>query len=182
MDKYPTIEIDGEIYRKINGRWVDPMFLVPPRDILKQIIRKLYNFDSLANYSTEELREQLLYCKNEGILAEAIAFADELQSRYEAGTYGKADVSGLRWILPVRTSLYRMMRNSEGAIKIYNDAQVRFGDDVLSGAVYTSVAAAYCDVGDYDTALKVCKKAWALGEKSLELNAVYERIKKQLYQ
>lgn len=180
MTKYPTVEIDGEIYRFINGQWVDSMFLVPPRDILVKIVRELYNFDSLADYSTEKLREQLLYCKNENMLAETIAFADELQSRYEAGVYGRANVSGLHWLLPVRTSIYRLIGYPMGAIKIYHNAISRFGDGVLSGPLYTSVAAAYCDLCDYETALEMCKKAWALGEKSLELNAVYERIKKFL--
>lgn len=182
MNKYPTVEIDGEIYRFINGQWVDSMFLKPPREILVKIIRKFYKVDRLSEYPIEELREQLLYCKNEGLFVEAVAFADELQSRYEVGTRGGADVSGLRWILPVRTSLFRIMGNPVGAIKIYKDIQSRFGDVASSGALYTSVAAAYCDVDEYEIALKFCNKARALGERSLELSAVYERIKKHLYQ
>lgn len=178
MEKYPTVEIDGEIYRKINGQWVDSMFLKPPREIFVKIIRKFYNFDRLSEYPIEELREQLLYCKNEKLFCEATAFADELQSRYEAGTYGRANVSSLRWLLPVRTSVCRMKDNPVGAIKIYNDAQARFGDRVVSGPLYVSIAAAFCDMEDYETAIEFCKKARAHGERSEELNKVWKRAKK----
>lgn len=176
MDKYLTVEIDSEIYRKINGQWVDSKFLVPPREILELIIHKLFNLDRLSQYPTEELREQLLYCKNEKLFPEAIAFADELQSRYETGVNGIVNIPGLRWILPVSTSLYRMMGNPHRAIEIYNNAITKFGEGVTSGALYVSIAAAYCDLEDYETALKFCNKAWALGDRSLELQAVYKRI------
>ena len=177
MEKYPTVEIDGEIYRNINGRWVDSSSLVPPREILKQIIRKFYYFDSLVKYSAKELREQLLYCKNEELTDEAIAIADELQSRYEVGVRGRADISGLRWLLPVRTSLYRMKGNPRKAIEIYLDAMSRWGDGVVSGPLYVSIAAAFCDIGDYETAIEFCKKTWALGERSEELKIVWKRAK-----
>ncbi len=180
MDKFPTVEINGEIYRFINGQWVDSTFLAPPLEIRKRIVRKYFNFDRLSEYPTNELREQLLYCKNEDLPHEAIAIADELQSRYEMGVRGKADVSSLRWLLPVRTSLCRMINNPRRAIKIYHDAVSRFGDGITSGALYVSIAAANCDVEDYKTALEFCKKARAYDERSEELKIVYMRIKKLL--
>ena len=69
------------------------------------------------------------------------------------------------------------------AIALNREMHGKYGRDVFSVPLYTSVAAAYCDVGDFETAKKVCDYAYfrqggGTGEKN-ELSLVYRRILKQ---
>ena len=52
---------------------------------------------------------------------------------------------------------------------------------MITPALLTSAAAAYCDLGDYDRAKKCCDRAFAQlnGKRNGELSAVYGRIKKE---
>ena len=55
-----------------------------------------------------------------------------------------------------------------------------FGEPRASHVFLVSVAAAYCDIGDYDSAKKCCNKAYAKlnGQHNDELSLVYKRIQK----
>ena len=55
-----------------------------------------------------------------------------------------------------------------------------FGESIASHVFLTSVAAAYCDIGDYYSAKKCYNKAYAKlnGQRNDELSLIYKRIQK----
>ena len=66
-------------------------------------------------------------------------------------------------------------------IKNRNKYLEKYGKHVASPFLYTSLAAAYCDVSDFDNAKKYADKAYSYGrtENHSDLIAVYQRIKKE---
>ena len=168
-----TVEIDGEIYRKINGKWVDSLYLVPALDALQKIVRASCDFESLEKYSNDELEEFIKEFKSYQLYSEGARVVDVLYARY----CEKRDLDKIRWILPVSTSIYRSMGSSQLSIDFYKQAITQHGSYVNSPALLTSVAAACCDVGNYEAAKKLCDRAYATGGYSIELSGVYERIK-----
>jgi hypothetical protein len=59
------------------------------------------------------------------------------------------------------TSCYRQTGQAQKAIDILAEATKRFGQSMVTSALLTSVAAAYCDLGDYIRAKKCCDRAYA---------------------
>jgi hypothetical protein len=86
----------------------------------------------------------------------------------------------VRSILPRYTSILRKTEKPEEAIKVYEDFYGSFGGSISSSALHTSLAGAYCDIGDYFEARKQANKANAMssGNESIELQSVYARIKR----
>ena len=92
----------------------------------------------------------------------------------------KANISEVRRILPRLTSLLRKRGQPEKAIEICETYTQLYNKPVYSSPLFTSIAAAYCDIGDYTTAKKFADRAFAFdGKGSGELSSVYQRIKKE---
>lgn len=86
------------------------------------------------------------------------------------------------YVLPIYTSVLREMGQPKKAIEAYDKYYKLMGKDNV--VLITSVAAAYCDIDDYDMALKLCNKASALQDGkpiSGELSSVYQRIHNKGY-
>ena len=79
--------------------------------------------------------------------------------------------------MPVETSLLRLAHTPQKAIELYEMQVAKFGKEVESPQLLTSIAAAYCDVRDYANAKRLCDRAYAWGGHSYELSAVYGRMK-----
>ena len=176
MGKYKEITVNGETYRQINGKWVDSTYLVPPMDVLREILKSEVNLHSIEECTMDELIDSFNKLRNYELIGEAEAVAQELYERFSACR----DIDRLRWILPIRTSMLRSLDQSRSAIELYRCALDNYGKDIDSAPLLTSVAAAYCDVSDYDTAKQFAGKALALGGYTLELTKVYARINKAL--
>ncbi len=169
-------EIDGEKYYLIKGKIYDSSFLEPDKMTLEKVapivLREAYGADNM------EWEDTLQYIKT--------AKACE---QYAAGI--KACITGLQkfgqneyfvdMTLPILTSMYRLIGKPQLAIDAAEE-YVRKLDVSYSVALLTSVAAAYCDLGDYASAKKFADLAYATqgggkGEKT-ELSLVYARIRK----
>lgn len=85
----------------------------------------------------------------------------------------------VRNILSRYTSILRNLEQSEKAIEVAEKYISLYGKYVYTPALFTSLAGAYCDIGDYVEARKKANVAKAMsGENaSLELINVYARIK-----
>ena len=85
----------------------------------------------------------------------------------------------LRTLITMQTSCLRLINQPEKAIEFYNELYGIYGGSIGSSALYTSIAAAYCDIDDIDSAVKNVNRAHAIskGNSSLELISVYARIK-----
>lgn len=85
-------------------------------------------------------------------------------------------------VFPIITSCYRAVGQPQKAIDFWIENKQIF-TSCLSVPLLTSLAAAYCDVGDYELAKKYANRAYAMqgGGKNYqtELSLVYERIKKE---
>ena len=83
---------------------------------------------------------------------------------------------------PIITSCYRAKGQPQQAIDFWMQNKKLFAS-CLSVPLLTSLAAAYCDVGNYELAKKCANRAYAIQGGSLnystELSLVYRRIKKE---
>ena len=91
-----------------------------------------------------------------------------------------AKPQSIGYILPRATSNYRKIGKPQLAIQLANKYIDKYGDDVISSALLTSMAAAYCDLGELKDARKYADRAKArsAGKSSPELVSLYTRLKR----
>lgn len=172
--------VDGEEYRKVNGYWVDSSYCIPPQSILSEIYKSLIDVKNLSKYSESFLEKHLAEMKNSGLYIESLIIIKHLLPKYEI----ENNITKLRYILPIYTSCLRLSGKPKSAILVFNKATDFYGKAVISGMLVTSVAAAYCDLGELQRAYEFCNRAYALQDgnqgENEELSLVYKRIEKQL--
>ena len=85
------------------------------------------------------------------------------------------------YILPRITSCYRKNHMPRKAIEVLSNAKRVYGVYIITSALITSAAAAYCDLKEYENALKCCR--WAMktfgGHIDSNMRRVMFRIKKE---
>lgn len=175
-NKIERIEYNGCTYYIYNGRFVDELFVMLSDAETIPFANYYFGKIDYKSLETEDLIEYIGSTK--------INKAYNLS--YEAALYALSlDIlpEDIRKILPILTSICREMGKSELAISYANE-YLKKSELYNSVALLTSLAAAYCDIGDFDKALKICNLAYfkqggAKGYKN-ELSLVYARIKKAL--
>ena len=165
-----TVIYQGIQYRRLDKHWVDERYLAVSEE-LQDILNKAYletlNLDLL---DSRELIQRGDQCKATGSVFLAIQLYEKAIQR---GTTADA-----RGVLPRLTSCYRKQGFPKKAIDCAVELRHRFGPDILSPVTLTSLAAAYCDLGEWALARKCADRAYASGAKGAgELRAVYERIR-----
>ena len=170
------IELDGEVYYYNNGVFTDSSFIEVDVTTMKKLSGLLFVDTDYKNLSKNELLKFVTEAKE----------VAQYQLTKDACIYGmekyEDDPFFITRILPVITSCYRLVGDPKGAIEIASKYLNSFKYE--SVALLTSLAAAYCDIKDYDNALKCAKKAYAkqgggTGSKT-ELSLVFMRIKKEM--
>lgn len=172
MSKRIQATLNGEQYMLVKGKWLDSHFIETPLNVAIQLTEQILN-SNVNDFSDEELEKFLMGFKEQGLVTQALRVADVLYERYLA----REDSFKVRWLMPIETSLLRMSHTPQRAIDFYVAQVAKFGKDVESPQLLTSIAAAYCDVHDYASAKRLCDRAYAWGGHSYELSAVYGRIK-----
>lgn len=170
------IELDGEVYYFINNKFVDSMFCAVPDEIAKKLSYKFFKKYDYENYSKEEILE---FVKN-------LKTGEQYQKTKEVCEYALSkfgeDESFVKTILPITVSTYRALHQSHLAISVAQKYTDLFKCD--SSALWTSVAAAYCDVGEYKQSLTFIKLAVKKQRQtrlpSFELKEVIKRVAKSL--
>ena len=118
--------------------------------------------------------------KNNGLYMESLLIIKHLLPKYET----ENNITKLRNVLPAYTSCLRLSGKPKSAILVYKKATEFYGKQIISGKLVTSVAAAYCDLGDFKKARIYCDSAYLLQGRKLgkndELSLVYKRIEKNL--
>ncbi len=169
------IEVDGQTYYYINDNFVDESFLVVPDNVKKKLIPKVFESVDYKNLSPEDL--MLLIKKAKRVCAYAYVI--------KVATFGlDKNIDDAWWairVLPILTSSLREMGKPENAIEVakHYTSLIRCSSPQLC----TSLASAYCDIGDYERAKKFADRAYAMqgggqGYKN-ELTLVYKRIDKE---
>ena len=170
MEKYT---LDGESYYYKNGKWLDSHFVSVPMSMMQKLNKLILDSDDYRMKSAEELMEIIDNSKGSENL--------QLAGRALEDALDKANSVEVRKILPRLTSFLRKMGDSQRAIQICKDYTAQYGKAVYSSPLFTSIAAAYCDIGDFTTAKKFADRAFAFdGKGSGELSSVYGRIHKGL--
>lgn len=164
--------LEGEKYYYKNGKWFTSSMMAAPTGIVSKL-NKLLVED--VDFSTQNMDELLKIIdgargsENNYLASQALDAAIQ-----------KANPGELRKLLPRLTSNYRKVGRPQTAIDLAESYINNYGKHVESNALYTSLAAAYCDIDDFNIARKLANKARALsaGVSSPELISVYARIKK----
>ncbi len=172
------LEYNGKIYTRNNAKWVDADSLTVSQSL--QII-----LDSLA-YKESDV-EFLSY-------SEAKAAGDRYKQAenyhlaiklYERALKIADHPSRVSFLLPRMTACYRKLNKPRKVIDLLGDAKCKYGEEIISEALLTSAAAAFCDLGEPENAIRCCKWGYrvlkkAEHEKSSELSLVFTRANKML--
>lgn len=169
------IEYDGKMYYKRNGKWYDENYCETPI-ALQNKLNSTYN-ESINYNNMNYLR----------IIEIADGFKKSNSFIMAIKTYEKAmektnKVEHIKYILPRITSCYRKNNQASKAIELYTKVCKMYGYDILNEVLLTSIAAAYCDLEQFDNAKKCADRAYAIakGNYSEELKLVYKRINKNI--
>ncbi len=162
---------DYEEYYFNGRRWTDSRSLIPPTAILSKLNAELAKQIDFSQMMTDDAIELCSSMKTEDMALVAIKgfeyLLDHTPPKYHRSIY------------PRLASAYRLTGQPQKAIAMAEKhaSGIRsYG----SAALYTSLAAAYCDVERYDIARKYANRARAIsgGNSSQELISVYCRLKK----
>ena len=167
------VTFEGKTYVRQGGKWIDSRYMVVHEGLQRDLNKEFAKQIDPQKLSLEDCIAQGDSFKNSGSSALALKFYEQAEK--------KADRQTMLYILPRMTSCYRQTGQAEKAIAILTTATQKFGQAMVTPALLTSVAAAYCDLGDYARAKKCCDRAYASGGKgSEELSLVYDRIDKAI--
>jgi len=165
------VTYNDEDYYFSNGKWLTSGNMMAPMGIVPQLNKLLTASESQNNgeKSFEEYKE----------LVDKTKDAENYQLAY---MYAKEAIKTLpSWdvqlMLPRFTSICRLLNKPEEAIQVAEEHISKYKKDIESPMLFTSVAAAYCDIGDYVRAKEYANKAYSQkGKGDVELMLVYKRI------
>lgn len=151
--------MDGKTYYLMNGKWVNSQFTTVSKEEMYKLnsirIKNIY-FD---NIETSELIKIAQEMKD----SEDYIFSKKL---FDTLFERCSDKEVVRSILSRYTSILRNLEQPEKAIEVAEKYISLYGKYVYTPVLFTSLAGAYCDIGDYVEARKKANVAKAMsGEK-----------------
>lgn len=165
-------EYNGEIYQ-ITKNGVYQSYIEVPRDIAQEVSSAYLNTIDYTTCSEDELRALIEQFNNLQQYEKCIEMI-----QFGARTF--TDNNFIHYTSATVCSLYRKMRKPEMSIKYALQYLAKY--NWPSVPLITSLAAAYCDIGDWEKAEKCCNRAYRLQDGGTghnnELSAVYGRIRK----
>ena len=170
--KRETYVMNGETYYLIKGKWYNSSFTSVSKEEMYDLNAmrvKNINFDDVSYTELINLAQEM---KD----SEDYIFSKKLiETRLERSS----DRQVIRSILPRYTSILRNLEQPREAIDVAEQYMSLYSRAVFSPALFTSLAGAYCDIGDWMEARKKANVAMAMGNgnASVELQSVYARIK-----
>lgn len=152
-------EYEGKVYLKTEHGWFSKNGERVPKALAQKLAQALKRTEpeidkiSLDGYTIAELIEEGDRYKQMEYYRHAIAFYEK--------AFQSPDIEHKKYVIPRLTSCYRHADYPKKAIELFSFVEriyPKFVDHVL----LTSIAAAYCDVKDYDAASHCCERAQAL--------------------
>lgn len=170
------ITYEGEDYYFNKGLLYDSTFMEVPKNVSQKVLKAHYEKINYENFDESELLEHINFLK----------ISDCYDKCLQAINYGlkkfNSSIDFYKTVFPMITSCYRALGQSEKAIDFWVKNKNLFSS-CLSVPLLTSLAAAYCDVKNYEMAKKYANRAYAMQGGGLnyktELSLVYLRIKKE---
>lgn len=173
MEKF---EYNGEVYYTDKGLFYDSGFIeLPIAD--RKFVAEAY-FEEKAKFvkSSDDYVELIRNMKIAGCYQLSIHYCLEFLDIAEIDMNYNRDVN---IILAILSSNYRLINEPLKAIELTE----KFKSDYWNVSFLTSIAAAYCDVGDFNKAKKYANMAYAKQGGGVkyknELSLVYKRIQKE---
>lgn len=167
----------GEKYYFNKGKLYDESFLEVSTAISETVLTQYFGSIDYTNMEEEEFVEHLKNLKRANSVNKCLEMIGYGLGKFSAST------DYYTTVFPIITSCYRNIGKPEKAIAFWMENKGIF-KNCLSVPLLTSLAAAYCDVGQYELALKCAQKAYAMqgGSKNYatELSNVYHRINRAL--
>lgn len=166
------LQFEGKKYIYVNNKFLNEDFSEVPTN-LRRILAKVFfvvDYKTLPPYGALEYLKEV---KKAGEYKLACEICEYLMETYPN------DVNLVRGFLSIWSSSYRMLKQPAQAVKL--EEYVLKNASLENCSFYTSLAAAYCDLNDIDSAINMVKYAYALrgwnkGTK-FELISVMKRIK-----
>ena len=165
------LEYDGKTYYRRNGKWYDSSYcevLTHLQDKLNKLYNNSINYDTMDYYEIIKIADGFKKTNSFTMAITTYEIAlEKTNKKYE-----------IKYILPRITSCYRMNHQPNKAIELYSRICKNHGYEILNSVLLTSIAAAYCDLGQFDNAKKCADRAYAIsnGKADEELKLVYKRI------
>ena len=159
---------NGKKYMRHTDRWTDENYVVVPEVMQRKLNERLLQDIDFSALSVNDAVKEADKYKRSGDQLTAIKC-------YEVAI-SKGTQRDIAYIIPRISSCYRAVKMPEAAIQLLSDYRKRFGTKVINAAMFTSAAAAYCDMGKWEEAKKCIDRAYAMGGSSREISAVYHRI------
>lgn len=167
-----TYEYNGEKYYFKKGKWLKSDYTVAPISVVTELNKLLMENENFEEKSVDEIIKLLDGAKMTSNTGFALKLAEEAME--------KASLSEARALLPRITSLYRIKHRPEKAIEVGEHYIGIYEGKIWSPSLFTSLAAAYCDLNELEKARKYANRARAISgnNSSVELMSVYARLKK----
>ena len=170
------IIFEDEVFYFNKGTIYDSSFLEVPKIVARKVLFKHYEGIDYKNYEEAEFLEYLKQLKISEFYEKCLVAIDFGLNKFTAS------YDFYRTVFPIITSCYRALKQPQKAIDFWMENKHIFVS-CLSVPLLTSLAAAYCDVGNYVLAKKCADRAYAIqgGGKNYqtELSLVYQRIRKE---
>ena len=165
------IQYEGQTYYRSGKTWADNRNIVVCDELQHELNAAFIQTLDLHEFTAWDLIRLADQCKVSASVFTAIQLYERVLS--------SNDTSDYKAVLPRLASCYRIQGQPEKAVELATLASKRFGSSILEPITLTSVAAAYCDLHDWNRAKKCADRAYAKwnGKASSELRAVYERIR-----
>ena len=167
------IVYNRKTYTRNDSKWIDRDYMVVHETLQRELNQLYLKTLDLSSYSLKDL------------ISEGDKLKDSYAYDYAIAFYEKAveicDEETLKYILPRITSCYRHEKRPKKAIELFSYAKGKYGEDFITPVLLTSVAAAYCDLKEYENALRCCRWAYKHfnGDFDPNLSNVFARIKKE---
>ena len=149
---FETIEVNGQRYFYDGNHFFDEYFLILQGAEQKEVVEAYFAQTDYTKFNAEAL---LLFIKK--LKANDLIFRAKKAIDYALEKF-KDDGRFLYRVLPLYTSCCREMGKPKEAIAA---AQKYAGENGYSAVLCTSLAAAYCDIQDYENAKRFVRMAYA---------------------
>lgn len=165
-----NILINGDRYYLHDGKIADRTGMCLPEGKSMDLLYKYYTSLDTNGFDEEQLKEYVKGIKEAKLWNLCVEVIEkELEIAHKENF--------IRSILPIYTSALRKTKRSLNVVDFWEMNTVVYSK-YGSPEFFTSLAAAYCDIGDYIKARKYADRAFAInGKSSGELMNVYSRIK-----
>jgi len=150
-----TISYKGKTYVRYSSKWSNEDGMIANPGLQMELNHLYAQSLDLSGTTAKEAIAQGDKFKFSSSFACAIRY-------YEHAITVATTVTQVSYILPRITSCYRKQGQAKKAIQLFTYAKETYGDEIFNAPLLTSAAAAYCDLGDYESALKCSKKAYLL--------------------